>query len=284
MNAGKFLIPLMAIMLLLTACSTAPQIKREQIASVNSFDGSTITYGVKGQGETAIVFIHCWTCNHQFWRPQIETFSQQQKVIWLDLAGHGLSTSKRDNYTMKAFGEDVAAVVNKVGAERVILVGHSMGGPVAIEAAELLGDKVVGVVGVDTFYTPFKYPMSEEQITGLVKHFKENLRATSEEMVRGMFTAQADPQLIQAVINQMAIADEGMAISALDDILRWNSGPGIELLEKYQTKLRNINGAPTGEEKPLHSSVVLINGVGHFPAQVKPSEFDAILDGIVGQY
>jgi len=84
---------------------------------------------MRGQGEPTIVFVHCWTCDHSFWDAQVDYFSRQYQVVWLDLAGHGESGSRRQHYTMQAFGEDVAAVINQVGARRVILVGHSMGGP-----------------------------------------------------------------------------------------------------------------------------------------------------------
>ena len=167
MNRYKQILSNLTLILLITllaACTTTQPRPMEYVASVSSADGSAITYGVKGQGDTTLVFIHCWTCNHEFWRSQVETFSQDYQVVWLDLAGHGLSRSNRDSYTMQAFGQDVAAVVHKVGAERVVLVGHSMGGPVALEAAELLGDKVTGIVGVDTVYTPFQYPQTEEDI------------------------------------------------------------------------------------------------------------------------
>lgn len=180
------------LLLALTApCSSFQGFKNER-ASAISADGSTIAYGTRGQGDHTIVFIHCWTCSHEFWKPQIEHFSKTNQVVWLDLAGHGLSTSNRDVYTMTSFGEDVAAVVNKIGAENVVLVGHSMGGPVAIEVANLLGDKVIGIVGVDTFYTSFKYPKTEAKIEGFVKPFKTDFHGTSEQMVRSMFTPDTD--------------------------------------------------------------------------------------------
>ncbi|MEN8214545.1 MAG: alpha/beta fold hydrolase, partial [Pseudomonadota bacterium] len=104
------------LLLVLTAgCSSFQDDKRER-ASTDSADGSTIAYGVRGDGSTTLVFIHCWTCNHEFWNPQIEYFSKTHQVVWLDLAGHGLSSGNRHNYTMTAFGEDVAAVVNKIDA------------------------------------------------------------------------------------------------------------------------------------------------------------------------
>jgi len=284
--ANKTLTTLAVISLitLIAGCSSVQSLKNESVSTVNSADGSSITYGVCGKGNITIVFVHCWTCNHEFWRPQIEYFSKKHKVVWLDLAGHGLSNSNRQEYTMSAFGEDVAAVVNKIGGDDVILVGHSMGGPVAIEAAKLLGDKVIGVVGVDTFYTPFEYPKSETKIDGFVKPFKDDFKGTSEQMVRSMFTSEADPELITSIVKQMSVANQDMGISAMYELFRWNAENVPSSLDKYSKILRNINGAPTGKETALHKSVVLIPGVGHFVAQVKPNEFNKALNKFVSEY
>ncbi len=269
---------------LIAGCSSVQNLTKQNVLTVKSNDGSSITYGVHGQGEVTIIFVHCWTCNHEFWKPQIEYFSKKHKVVWLDLAGHGLSNSKRKKYTMQAFGKDVAAVVNEIDGGNVILVGHSMGGPVSIEAAKLIGDKVIGVVGVDTFYTPFEYPKSEEEIDDFVKPFKNDFKAASEQLVRSMFTPEADPDLITSIVTQMSVADQEMGISAMYEIFRWNGKNVPSDLDNYSKKLRNINGAPTGKEIALHESVVLIHGVGHFVAQVKPNEFNEALNQIVAEF
>jgi pimeloyl-ACP methyl ester carboxylesterase len=269
---------------LITGCSSVQNLTKQNVLTVKSDDGSSITYGVHGQGGTTIVFVHCWTCNREFWKPQIEYFSKKHKVVWLDLAGHGLSNSKRKKYTMQAFGKDVAAVVNEIEGENVILVGHSMGGPVSIEAAKLLGDKVIGVVGVDTFYTPFQYPKSEEEIDDFVKPFKNDFKVASEQLVRSMFTPEADPDLITWIVTQMSVAGQEMGISAMYEIIRWNAKNVPSDLDNYSKKLRNINGAPTGKEIALHENVVLIYGVGHFVAQVKPNEFNKALNQIIDKF
>lgn len=269
---------------LIAGCSSVQNLTKQNVLTVKSDDGSSITYGVHGQGEVTIIFVHCWTCNHEFWKPQIEYFSKKHKVVWLDLAGHGLSNSKRKKYTMQAFGKDVAAVVNEIDGGNVILVGHSMGGPVSIEAAKLLGDKVIGVVGVDTFYTPFEYPKSEEEIDDFVKPFKNDFKAASEQLVRSMFTPEADPDLITSIVTQMSVADQEMGISAMYEIFRWNAKNVPSDLDKYSKNLCNINGAPTSKEIALHESVVLIYGVGHFVAQVKPKEFNEALNQIVAEF
>jgi pimeloyl-ACP methyl ester carboxylesterase len=267
----------------IAGCSSVPTIQKENVSTVNSADGSPITYGVRGEGPVTIVFVHCWTCTHELWRPQIEYFSKHHQVVWLDLAGHGLSHSHRQDYTISAFGEDVAAVVKKIGGENVVLVGHSMGGPVALEAAKLLDENVVGIIGIDTFYTPFDYPKSEAEIEGFVKPFKEDFQGTSEHMVRSMFTPEADPDLVNSIVQQLSVANPDVGISAMYEIFRWYAKSSVSSLEMYSQQLHNINGAPTGKEMALHESVVLIPGVGHFVAQAKPHEFNAALKKIIAE-
>lgn len=212
----KSQLSLIAILLLLLITGVAPVsgLEMDKGLTAKSADGSTLSYGVKGAGDTTIVFVHCWTCNHSFWKQQIDYFANKHRVVWLDLAGHGASTSNRKEYTMSAFGQDVAAVVNAVGADKVILVGHSMGGPVSIEAANLLGDKVIGVVGVDTFYTPFEYPKSEEKIETFVKPYKDDFAATSEKLVRSMFVPEVDPAVKESIVQEFAGANKEMGVSA----------------------------------------------------------------------
>ncbi len=98
-----------------------------------------------------------------------------------------------------------------------------------------------------------------------------------------MFTPEADPDVITWIVRQMSVADPEMGISALYEIFRWNAKNVPSDLDKYSKKLFNINGASTGKEKALHESVVLIYGVGHFVAQVKPDEFNEALNQIIDE-
>ena len=272
----------MTVMLVLAGCSTTVRDNmRPTTATVESTDGSPIVYGVRGHGEPTIVFVHCWTCNHTFWDAQIEHFSRDHRVIWLDLAGHGESGSHRQRYTMQAFGQDVAAVVKRVGARKVILVGHSMGGPVVVEAAKQLGDRVAGIVGVDTFYTPFKYPASKEAIAAFVKPFETDFRGTSDKMLHSMFTPQADPAVVDTIVGKFSAADPKVGVSAMYELFDWNVHQGPADLQRFSSILYNINAAPAGKEPPPNAHVVMVPGVGHFVAQVKPDAFNRALEGIL---
>lgn len=272
----------MLLLLALSGCVTKGTDENHPLrATIKSVDGSPIVYGVRGHGEPTIVFVHCWTCNHTFWNAQIDHFARSYQVIWLDLAGHGESGSHRQRYTMQAFGQDVAAVVKQVGARKVILVGHSMGGPVVVEAAKQLGDRVAGIVGVDTFYTPFEYPTSQEAIAAFVKSFETDFRGTSDKMLHSMFTPQADPAVVDSIVGKFSTADPKVGVSAMHELFDWNAHQASADLQRFADKLYNINAAPTGKEPQPNAHTVMVPGVGHFVAQVKPAAFNQALEEII---
>ena len=95
-----------------------------------SKDGTPISYEVYGTGDPTLIFVHGWSCDSRYWREQVPEFSKKYRVVVIDLAGHGHSGTSRIIYTMSSFGEDVKAVTEAVGSKKVILIGHSMGGPV----------------------------------------------------------------------------------------------------------------------------------------------------------
>ena len=76
---------------------------------VNSSDGVPIHYSVAGKGEPALVFIHCWGCNRNFWENQVAEFSKTNRVVTIDMPGHGESGSGRKPSVHGASTEIVVA-------------------------------------------------------------------------------------------------------------------------------------------------------------------------------
>ncbi|WP_024334832.1 alpha/beta fold hydrolase [Desulfotignum balticum] len=268
------------ICLFLSACAINNSAIQTKKLIAESADGTRIAYGFSGQGETTLLFVHGWLCDHKIWQPQIDYFSSNYKVVWLDLAGHGSSETDRQKFTMSAFAQDVKSVYDKVGGEKIILVGHSMGGPIVIETARLLGKKVVGIVAVDAFYTPLA-SVPEEAKMAFLEKLKKDYPSALEETVRSMFAQSANPDLVNSTYQNMLAADYKMGISSLYECIKWNSQKEPSELKTFSGKLYNINGAPKGDEKALHNSVVLISGVGHFLPQVKAEEFNAALETVI---
>ncbi|MCP4106789.1 MAG: alpha/beta hydrolase [Desulfobacteraceae bacterium] len=268
------------ICLFLSACTLNSSVIQNKKLTAESADGSRIAYGVSGQGEITLLFVHGWLCDHKVWQSQIDYFSNNYKAAWLDLAGHGDSETSRQRFTMPAFAQDVKSVSDKIGGEKIILVGHSMGGPIVIETAKLLGEKVIGIVGVDAFYTPLA-SVPEEKKMAFLEKMKKDYPAALAETVKSMFTQSANPDLADLTYKNMLAADHEMGISSLYECIKWNSQKEPSELKNFSGKLHNINGAPTGNEKALHESVILISRAGHFVNHVKPDEFNAALEMII---
>ena len=94
------------------------------------FDKMKVHYQSYGKGDEALVFIHGWTCNLNFWKANIPAFTDQTRVIAIDLPGHGESEKPEIAYTMKLFAQSVEAVMRDAKVAKATLVGHSMGAPV----------------------------------------------------------------------------------------------------------------------------------------------------------
>jgi len=274
---------LLAILGLVACAPKAPV-----TGSATSADQVAIKYETAGRGEPALVFVHCWTCDRGYWDKQTEYFAKRHQVVRLDLAGHGESGRERKDYRIETFGGDVSAVVEKLGLKKVILIGHSMGGPVSVEAAKRLGDRVTGVVGVDTFYTAFQIPKDPQKakamVSGFMKPFEENYPEASANFMRGFFAPGADPALVERVAKSTAAADPRMALSAMRNIFSWYQANTPAALEALGPRLRNINADPKSEGKPLHPSVTLVAGAGHLVPQEKPAEFNRALETIVSKF
>jgi len=141
--------------------------------SVLSADQTEISYTLYGDGKTALIFVHCWCCDQGYWREQVDTFSQDYKVVTIDLAGHGKSGTGRDDYTLQAFGMDVASVVKHLELNRIILIGHSLGGGVILAAAHQLKEQTLALIGVDT-YQGFLYELSDSVIRQFIEPFRQD--------------------------------------------------------------------------------------------------------------
>ncbi len=91
---------------------TPPVATGPVVDSVTSADGVMIHYEVVGEGEPTLVFVHGWSCDRGYWKGQVDEFAKTYQVVTVDMGGHGESGLGREDWTLAAFGDDVAAVVN----------------------------------------------------------------------------------------------------------------------------------------------------------------------------
>mgnify|MGYP000346717819 CR=1 FL=1 len=96
--------------------------------TVESADGVPIVYESRGAGDVALLFVHGWSCNREFWREQVDVFDDDYRVVTLDLGGHGASGTMRDPWRVRGLA---AAVVDRAQRElvgvRVFFAGFDLG-------------------------------------------------------------------------------------------------------------------------------------------------------------
>jgi pimeloyl-ACP methyl ester carboxylesterase len=102
-----------------------------------------------GRGTPALVFVHGFACSHEDWRLQVEALSQTHEVVACDLRGHGATPGRPHECSIEHYGGDVAALVNNLQVPAAVLVGHSMGCRVILEAARLDPEGVAGLILID---------------------------------------------------------------------------------------------------------------------------------------
>src|SRR5207245_3399812 len=116
------------------------------------------------------------------------------RVGALDQAGHGESGKGRKLWNVSGLAGDVEAVVKALGLKRVILIGHSMGGPVGLLAAKRMPGKVVAVVGVDTLQNA-EFKMPEEASKTFLEAFEADFKGSMRVGLSGLVHEKTDPDL-----------------------------------------------------------------------------------------
>jgi pimeloyl-ACP methyl ester carboxylesterase len=207
-----------------------------------SKDGTPISFEVSGSGEPALVFVHGWCCDSRYWRAQVPHFSESHRVVVLDLAGHGNSGLSRKRYTMYSFGEDVKAVMKAAGIRTAILIGHSMGGSVIAEAARLIPNQVIGLIGIDTLEN-IEYRMTREEFKKMIAPMKKDFRTGSQQFVKEMISDQTDAQLREWILSDISAAPSAVALSALNEMMRqYITGDAARVFEGVPVPVITVNG------------------------------------------
>ena len=245
-----------------------------------SADNVSIHYTIHGDGDTALIFVHGWSCDQTYWANQVQAFSGDYRIVTLDLAGHGQSGIERAEYTMEAFARDVVAVVNTVDT-RVILIGHSMGGPIVITAASMLPDKVIGLIGIDTQHDLASFTPVEE-IPDMILPFRTDFRNATYDFVTGMFSENARNEFVHTIAERMSSANPAIAVSALEYMMLYLAGDYRKLYKTVEFPRYFINGTEFRKSDAASAEhygvrVKELNGSGHFPMLEDPNGFNSLL-------
>ncbi len=251
-----------------------------------SADGIALRYRIYGrQSDPArplLMFIHGWSTDSSYWDAQIYPLKEHYTVVTLDLAGHGESGITRRRWTMDAYADDVVAVADKVPERRVVLIGHSLGAAVALQAARRMQDRVIGIVGADAFQNLANPPAAPEMLERRLEPFRRDFPTAMRDYVAGtLFRPDASPELVRRIADDMSSAPPGVAVGS---IIAMNEMNFSAALADVDVPLIAINSdiGPTDEQRiRIHAPTFrlkLMPGVGHFVMIEDPAHFNTLLE------
>jgi pimeloyl-ACP methyl ester carboxylesterase len=265
------------------ACTGVAGLERNPEQRALSQDGVPLAYEERGSGAPALVFVHGWCGERGLWSATMDALAPTHRTLALDLGGHGSSGAGRTRWTLAALAEDVVAVVRASGAEDVILIGHSMGAPVALLAAPELAPNVRGVIAVDGLHdADFAYPPGF--LAGVAAGLEADFPRALEASFRGVTGPGASPEVVDWLVARALRTDRGAALALLRGL------EGFDLagaLRGAGVPVRVVNAVPppgaelvTDVERNRELAdfdALLVEGSGHFPMLEQPARFRTLL-------
>ena len=263
------------IVFLVTLCtsSTGP-------GTAISKDDVEIHYTVYGESGPLLVLVHCWCCDQTYWENQVELLARKYRVVTIDLAGHGLSGTNREEWTMQSYASDVVSVVRKLNPDRIILVGHSMGGFVVMYAALQLKDLLAGIILVDSLHDIW-WPIPDSIYEAAIQPYYDSFRQHTYDYVNNvLFPPSADSAIKEKIAQDMSSAPPEVGTGSIISMWGGNYSDVLEGVVNLDVPvwLMNIEMFPT-DYKAMDSlgfQVVALPGVGHFPMLEKPDVFNGL--------
>jgi pimeloyl-ACP methyl ester carboxylesterase len=248
------------------------------LASGATVDGIQLHSSSHGTGSKTVILVHGWTCDETTWDSQVQVLSKQYRVLTLDLPGHGKSASPKDGvFSMELFAKAVEAVRTEAKADKVVLVGHSMGTPVVIQYARMFPQHTAALVFVDGLVRiggggrGGSAPDPQQAGGPGGRKYREN-------MIRGMFSASTTEAMQSHILNMMLGAPEATAVGAMKATFAFAS-PKDEVIKLPVLGLYADHsglGADREFMKAAYPNLqyVEIPGTGHFLMMEKADEFN----------
>jgi len=239
----------------------------------------------KSNKKDAIIFVHGWTCNADFWKESLNAFPDH-RVIAVDLPGHGKSEKPKVNYTMEFFARSIDAVMQKAKVRRAVLVGHSMGTPVIRQFYRVFPERTRGLVIVDGALRPY---LNSDVFEKFFAPIRADYDKNAHTFIDGMLRPVSN-EARRAWIRSAMLATPGyVAISAMDD------GMGdMKIWETDQIKIPVLavmaqSPAWKPDEEQFFRSIApdlefqMWTGVSHFLMMDKPGEFNGLVKAFISR-
>jgi pimeloyl-ACP methyl ester carboxylesterase len=233
----------------------------------------------EGTGSVPVIFVHALAGNTQQWSAQLNHIRETRRAIALDLRGHGQSAVPANgDYAIEAMAQDIRTVVDQLGVERFVLVGHSMGASVAGAYAGAHPEQVAGLLLADPSGDSTQMPVEEvhQYLSALESEAYTNVVEGYWEQILSGAAEATEVKVMQDLRNTSKVTVVGI----FRELFKYNPVPALERFDGLKLSIITAHN-----ENPfaLHNLVSdlphqKIIGTGHWLQLDKPEEFNRIMD------
>jgi pimeloyl-ACP methyl ester carboxylesterase len=248
-----------------------------------------------GSGEPCLIFVHGLACALDDWDAQREALSLAHRCIAVDLPGHGASPAN-GALSISRFGAALTATMTALQATPAVLVGHSMGCRVVLDAARRLGNQVAGVVLIDGSVRSEGDPQvarDETRASIQASEFAPYL----ERLFRVMFVNQDDLPLQERIVQRALRLDASAGTELIADLAAWDAGEMAAALDAQRAPVLVVQSSDVrsdrrriplkpGDSTPFMerisaalpgSEIAVIADIGHFTMHEAPQRVNELI-------
>lgn len=184
--------------------------------------GLRLFYERHGAGNPPLLFVHGFACAHADWQHQVAFFQSSQSVVICDLPGHGASGQSDAHCSIESFGADVAALLAALELPPAVLVGHSMGCRVVLQAYLDAPQHVAGLVLLDGSYMGQGEPQAVEQQTA--QHMRDvGYVALIQTLFADMFVEESPTVMKERIMARALALPEEVGIPLFSRLMGWDA-------------------------------------------------------------
>ena len=244
-------------------------------------DQVSLAFDDLGRGDPALVFVHGIACHRGFWAAQVRHFADSHRVLAIDLRGHGESDAPHQRYTMREFADDLRWLGSQLQVARPVVIGHSLGGLIALELAAAYPDWPSAAVLIDSVLLPDGHRGAE--VDELVSDLRGPRPAQAlRRYFAGFFGPYDEPQN-RAWILEEAVRTPPYVTSSVweESATSWDE---VNALRRCQVPLLYLDaGTPNANldhARQLQPSMIVGRtvGSGHFSPLEVPDQVNAVID------
>lgn len=242
-------------------------------------EGIGLNYEEAGSGDETMVLIHGAFADRFSYVEQFDYFAATRRVIAVELRGHGDSDKPPGPYSIEGFSEDVAWMCRQLGAEDSILIGHSLGGLVALEVAARQG---IGRA-IITLDSPSLIPGWSDRNPGKYADAMKtpDFRAVLRKFLSAAYLPIDDPERAAAGLDKVDKVPEHVVRATWDTLFAWDPIPALAAMGKPFLYLDHGQPDVSMDEVRRYCPQVVYGqtvGAGHRALQVVPDQVNGMLE------